>query len=148
MIRPAQPEDLAAVQNIVAAAYAPLAARMDETPAPMQDDYAARIAEGAVSVFEHEGAVIGLLVISDLPDAMMLENVAIAPEAQGQGAGRQLIAYAEVEAIRRGFTRVRLYTHITMIENQWLYRRLGYDEVSRGEDDGFERVQYAKTLAS
>ncbi|MEM1297644.1 MAG: GNAT family N-acetyltransferase [Pseudomonadota bacterium] len=146
MIRKAVRGDLAAVERIVHEAYAPLAARMDRPPAPMQDDYAARIAEGAVWVAEPNAGVAGILVLSDLADALMLENVAVAREAQGQGVGRLLTGFAESEALRRGFDRIRLYTHITMVENQSMYRHLGYREIGKGLEDGFERVQFAKDL--
>lgn len=148
MIRKATDADADAVALIVRQAYAPLAARMDRLPAPMQDDYAARIAEGAIWVYETDAGVVGLLVLSDLEDALMLENVAVAPAAHGQGVGRTLIEFAEQEARRRGFGRIRLYTHVTMVENQRMYRHLGYDETGRGTEDGFERVQFAKDLTS
>ncbi|MEM7058716.1 MAG: GNAT family N-acetyltransferase [Pseudomonadota bacterium] len=146
MIRPARPEDAAAVERIVAEAYAPLAARMDKPPAPMLDDYPARIAEGVVDVFDRDGAVLGMIILVDQPGALMLENVAVASEARGQGVGGRLIAHAEDVARSRGFERIRLYTHATMVENQAMYRHLGFAEIGRGEDEGYDRVQFEKRL--
>ena len=48
MIRPARTEDRAAVERIVAAAYAVYVERIGKPPGPMLDDYAARIAEGSL----------------------------------------------------------------------------------------------------
>ena len=76
----------------------------------------------------------------------MLENVAVAPDAQGQGIGRQLMAFADTQARARGFARIRLYTHTTMVENQAMYLHLGFREIARGLDDGYDRVQFEKTL--
>lgn len=145
MIRKAQASDAAAVQRIVAEAYGPLAARMDKPPAPMLDDYAARIAEGVVDVFDRDGVVLGMIILVDREDALMLENVAVAPEAHGQGVGGRLIAHAEASAQRRGYAKIRLYTHATMVENQSMYVHLGYVETARGPEDGYDRVQFEKT---
>ncbi|MDB5371445.1 MAG: family acetyltransferase, partial [Belnapia sp.] len=46
MIRPARPEDAARLAAIVEAAYAPWVPIIGQPPAPMRDDYAARIAAG------------------------------------------------------------------------------------------------------
>lgn len=146
MIRPARPADAAAVQRIVAEAYAPLAVRMNKPPAPMLDDYPARIVEGVVEVFEKEGVVVGMIILVDQADALMLENVAVAPEAHGTGVGRRLIDHAEAVARGRGFQRIRLYTHATMVENQTMYTRLGYVETARGQDNGYDRIQFEKQL--
>lgn len=146
MIRKACSDDAAAVAAMVAAAYGPLAARMDKPPAPMLDDYAARIAEGVVDVLEESGALLGMIILADQADALMLENVAVAPTAQGRGVGRRLIEHAEAQAVARGFERIRLYTHVTMTENQAMYTKLGYVETTRGEDEGYHRVQFEKQV--
>lgn len=146
MIRKAEESDTQAVQRIVAAAYAPLAQRMDKPPAPMLDDYRARIAEGVVDVWADAEAVLGVIILVNQPDALMLENVAVSPEAQGRGVGRDLIRHAETEARARGYSRIRLYTHATMTANQAMYAGLGYVETSRGKDEGYHRVQFEKQL--
>lgn len=146
MIRKARAADAERVAEIVARAYALLAARMDKPPAPMSEDYAARIAGGAVEVLEENGTVLGMIVLVGLADALLLENVGVAPEAQGRGLGRRLIDHAEREARARGHARIRLYTHATMVENQAMYRHLGYVETGRGRENGYDRVQYEKRL--
>jgi ribosomal protein S18 acetylase RimI-like enzyme len=78
---------------------------------------------------------------------MLLDNVAIDPSAQGKGYGRQLLAFAEGEALRAGFARIRLYTQVIMIRNISLYSSLGYIETHRGEDKGLTRVYMQKQLA-
>lgn len=148
MIRRAIAADGPRVARIVADAYAPLAERMASLPGPMLDDYPARIAEGVVDVFETDGQIAGFVICHAVDEAYLLENVAVAPEAQGRGIGRALIGHAEALAARAGVRRIRLYTHITMVENQTLYRRLGYRETGRGLEDGFDRVQFAKDLAA
>ena len=82
MIRKATEADAKAVERIVAAAYAPLAQKMDKPPAPMLDDYPARISQGVVDVWVDGDSVFGMIILVDQSDALMLENVAVAPEAQ------------------------------------------------------------------
>ena len=46
------------------------------------------------------GRLAGAVVCLDAPDGLFLENVAVAPEAQGRGVGRTLVGFAEATAIR------------------------------------------------
>ncbi|MEM9138831.1 MAG: GNAT family N-acetyltransferase [Pseudomonadota bacterium] len=146
MIRPARPDDAEKVAQIAQAAYAPLAKRMDTPPAPMLDDYPARVGEGVVWVLEDGADVLGFIILVDREDALLLENVAVAPEAHGRGAGRRLVAFAEAEAAQRGHSAIRLYTHATMVENQAIYAHLGYERTGQGMEDGYDRVQFEKRL--
>lgn len=147
MIRPAVATEADTVREIVHAAYRPYIARMGKQPGPMLDDYARRIADRQAWVLEHQGRIIGVLVLEERLDTFLLDNVAILPDAQGGGHGRALMAFAEDQARRRGFDEIRLYTHALMTENQALYRRLGFIETGRVTEKGFDRVYMAKRLA-
>ncbi len=148
MIRPARLEDAPAVRQLVQDAYGHYVARMGKPPGPMLDDYDRRIADGHAWVLEDEGRLAGALVLEDIPGGvLLLDNVAVAPSAQGKGYGRALVAFAEVEARRRGHAEVRLYTHVLMRENLALYARLGFRETGRVSEKGYERVYMAKATA-
>ena len=56
------------------------------------------------------------------------------------------MAHAEAEARAAGHTHVRLYTNIAMTENLSLYAHLGYVEVGRVREHGFERIYFEKPL--
>jgi GNAT superfamily N-acetyltransferase len=144
--RPAKPGDAAALRALVRAAYAKYVPRLGREPAPMLDDYAARIAAGQAWVLEEDGALLGALILEDEPGALMLYNIAIAPEAQGKGIGRRLIAFTEAEARRRGYGLLRLYTNELMVENVAMYPRLGFTETHRGSEAGHRRVYFEKRL--
>ena len=147
MIRPARAEDVAAVGQLVCDAYGHYVARLGKQPGPMLDDYARRIADGQVWVLEEEGALAGILVLENAEDgALLLDNSAIAPGAQGKGHGRTLVAFAEAEARRRGRSQVRLYTHVLMVENVAIYARLGFEETHRVTEKGYDRVYMTKRL--
>jgi len=146
MIRLATPKDRDAVERIVREAYSVYLDRMGKPPGPMLDDYAALIADGAVTVLYEAGEVLAILVLLPQADHLLLDNIAVRPDSQGIGLGRQLIGVAEAEALRLGFVELRLYTHQTMTENIALYSRLGFVETGRGREDGYDRVFMTKRL--
>ena len=113
----------------------------------MLDDYNARISEGVAWVIEEASAMAGVIVLLPRPEYLLLDNIAVAPARQGSGLGRRLLAFAEAEAVRRGYREIRLYTHRTMTENQRLYAAIGYKETGRGTQAGYERVFMRKRLA-
>lgn len=98
-------------------------------------------------VVEHDGAVKGVLVLIPEEDAMLLDNIAVAPAAQGLGLGRTMLEFAERLAIDRGYRRIRLFTNEAMVENIALYSRIGYFETHRAEEKGVRRVYMAKPRA-
>ena len=144
--RLSRPDDVSTLRDLVRAAYAKYVARLGRETSPMLDDYAARIAAGQAWVLEHDGALVGALVLEDEPDALMLTNIAVAPAAQGQGVGRRLIAFTEGLARRRGYALLRLYTNEKMVENVAMYPRLGFTETHRGSEAGHRRVYFEKRL--
>jgi GNAT superfamily N-acetyltransferase len=56
------------------------------------------------------GCYSWLIVLLPKPDHLLLDNIAVAPARQGSGLGRWLLAFAEAEAVRRGYGEIRLYT--------------------------------------
>jgi ribosomal protein S18 acetylase RimI-like enzyme len=151
MIRLAGPEDRPGVEAVVAAAYRHYIARIGAKPGPMLDDYAQLIVEGRVHVLEEEPsagstAIVGVLVLVPEDAAMLLDNIAIDPQAQGRGYGRRLMLFAEETAREAGYASIRLYTHVLMHENIALYTRAGFVETHRGREKGFERVYMTKSL--
>jgi len=145
-IRSADLTDVPAVAQIVHNAYEHYIARMGRPPGPMLDDYAARVSEGVVWVIEEAGTIVGILVLLPKADHLLLDNIAVRPSHQGKGFGRQLLEFAEAEALRQHYGEIRLYTHQTMTENQRLYAAIGYEETGRGSEAGYERVFMRKQL--
>lgn len=146
-LRLATRDDLRAVEEIVRAAYSYYVPRIGREPSPMLDDYGALIEESRVHVIDCDGVVQGILVLIPESDAMLLDNVAVAPAAQGLGFGRKMSEFAERAAMDRGYRRIRLYTNEAMTENIALYSRIGYSETHRSEEKGLRRVHMAKLLA-
>ena len=146
-LRPATRSDLAAVQKIVRAAYTHYIVRIGCEPGPMLDDYASLIDGGRVHVAERDDLVQGFLVLIPQDEAMLLDNVAVAPQAQSTGLGRTMLEFAERSALEAGYAAITLYTNVAMTENIALYTRIGYAETHRIEEKGLRRVYMRKPLA-
>jgi GNAT superfamily N-acetyltransferase len=143
-IRKAAAGDLAAVREIIEAAYGKYLARMDRPPAPMLRDYAPAVEAGTLWVTGNPPDAL----ISLIPDdgSLLVENVAVHPRAQGTGVGRGLMDFAESEAARLGLPKLSLYTNVVMTENQAIYAHLGFSETRRESEDGYQRVFMEKAL--
>ena len=146
MIRPASAADVDPVRTVVDAAYGHYVARIGKPPGPMLDDYTTRIADRQVWVLEDDGRIVGILVLEQGPQGLLLDNIAVLPDRQGRGFGRALIEFAEAETLRRGFGEIHLYTHALMSENIALYRGIGFVETHRVNEKGYDRVYMTKRL--
>ena len=145
-LRPATRSDTASVAALVDAAYGHYVERIGMLPRPMTDDYAAVIRDRQVTVAEHEGAIVGVVVLTVTDEGFLIDNVAVHPSRRGTGLGRALLQFAEAEARRAGFDAVHLYTHEQMTENLALYSRIGYVEYDRRWQGAFSLVYMRKQL--
>ena len=113
----------------------------------MVADFGAQIAGGDVYVsIDDDGGLQAFVVFYPKEKYILLENVAVLPNAAGRGIGKAMIGFCEGEGRRRGFGAVHLYTHEKMAEKLSIYPRLGYVEVARRSEDGFNRVFFEKPL--
>jgi ribosomal protein S18 acetylase RimI-like enzyme len=145
-LRRAQPDDADAIAALVTEAYTPYISRIGKKPAPMLDDYQQVLAETDTYVMTDGAEIVGVLVMSQEGNELLLINVAVSPRCKGQGLGKKLMAFCEDHALSAGCNAVRLYTHELMIENIEIYKKLGYQETHRATEQGFARVFMSKTL--
>lgn len=144
-LRLATAADVDAVTALVERAFAVYVERMGRRPAPMDEDYGALVALGSVWVLDDAGAIVGCVVLSATPEALMVDDLAVEPSRQGAGLGRRLLAHAEARARELGLPELQLYTNEKMVENQAIYPRLGWRETDRATSrSGFRRVHYRK----
>ena len=133
--------DSASIAACVSAAYLPYVGRIGKPPAPVLTDYVKAIGECQVWIVEGKNHDCeGVLVLIPKPRYLLLDNVAVHPKCQSKGIGRWLITFAEAEARRQGFRELRLYTNAKMVENIAMYKHLGWEEIGRGLQDGYNRV--------
>ena len=145
-VRRATSADAAQVRAVVEQSYALYLPRMAGRPAPLDQDYREVLESSIGWVAELGGEILGVAIARIHADHVLLENVAVLPAAQGRGAGRLLITQVERYTVLLGVPQVRLYTNAVMTENLAFYLRSGYHETHRGDQDGFHRVYFSKTV--
>jgi GNAT superfamily N-acetyltransferase len=146
MIRKARADEVAAVRDVVLAAYDRYVTLIGRPPGPMLDDYAARIKADQVWVLQDTDEIAGVLVLEDGPDCFLLDNIAVRPDRQGRGFGRLLLDFSEAEAMRCAWNTITLYTNALMVDNIAIYSARGYIEQERRTEKGFDRVYMTKRL--
>jgi ribosomal protein S18 acetylase RimI-like enzyme len=148
VIRQAEASDEGEIKDCAEQAYARYVALIGRKPAPMVADFAAQIAAGEVYVATDDQKTFqGFIVFYAEEGHILLENVAVLPRAAGRGVGRMLIGFCENAARRSGMNAVHLYTNEKMTDNLSIYVKLGYVEVARRSENGFNRVYFEKCLA-
>ena len=76
-IRRAVAADAEDVADCVKAAYKHFIPRMGKPPGPMLDDYDEVVRNHHVTVAEHDGKIVGAIVLISLQDGVLLDNVAV-----------------------------------------------------------------------
>jgi N-acetylglutamate synthase-like GNAT family acetyltransferase len=146
VIRRATAADAEAGAQLVREAYQHYIPRIGRPPVPMTLDYARIVAAGNTWLAERGGHLVGVLVLEHFSDHVLVENLAVLPDAQGTGIGSRLLRHAEDEAQARDVHEVRLYTHELMTKNRAYYPRRGYRETHRSGEPPWRRVFFAKQL--
>ena len=145
-IRAAIETDVRDIQLCAQQAYVKYVQRMDREPAPMHADFTSQIARGYVYVATSQSGLVGYVVAYPEGTQFMLESVAVLQDCTALGIGKLLIEHVEKTAKRAGYKTVELYTNEAMTENITMYPKLGYVEVGRRRDSGFNRVFFSKPL--
>jgi len=70
----------------------------------------------------------------------------VAPDLRGLGLSRRLLDALEAEARRMGATRVVLDTNRSLAEAQALYRKAGYHQTERYNDNAYADFWFEKDL--
>ena len=142
-IRKAVPEDADELTACMESAYAPYQQRMDGFRLPPMDvDYSLEINQFPVWIVECNNLVVGGLVLVYAENHVVLANIAVHADFQGLGIGKGLLDFAEQKSRQKGFQKLRLVTHVLLIDIIAMYQHLGWSEVHR---DGF-KVQMEKKI--
>ena len=147
-LRLASPEDAEAIRALTRSAYAKWVPVIGREPMPMQADYAQAVRSHRFDLLYSDGDLKALIETIPHPDHLFVENVAVAPEAQGRGYGRLLLDHAEGVARSLRLLEMRLLTNRAFASNVQLYLRCGYT-IDREEPfkEGFT-VYMSKRLGS
>lgn len=125
-------EDAGLVQAIRARAYIPAyTAVIGVAPKPAFEDYRPRIERGEVWMAALGTEPVGILVMEDAPNHMLIYSVAVEPSHQGKGLAKAIVGQAERIARGKGKPELRLYTNQKMRANLRLYSNCGFSELRR-----------------
>jgi GNAT superfamily N-acetyltransferase len=125
-LRPATPEDAGRIRDLVRAAYARWVPVIGREPRPMTADYDGAVHAHTIDLLDAGTDLVAVLEMIVQPDHLWIENLAVAPERQGQGLGRRLLAHAERKATALGLAELRLLTNGAFAANVALYRSVGF----------------------
>jgi N-acetylglutamate synthase-like GNAT family acetyltransferase len=117
-LRPAQPNDLPGIEQLLTASNLPLAGVAESLP-------------GFV-VAESDGAIVGTAALEACCDDALLRSVAVAPEWRSRGLGRALVTRVIADAEARGLRALYLLT--TTAEHY--FPSFGFRQITRDEVPG------------
>jgi GNAT superfamily N-acetyltransferase len=133
-IRKAILSDAEALAACMHAVYNAYLSRLGGAPLPpMTVDYEEEIRSYPVWIAESDKLLVGGIILMDEDGYMTIANIAVHPEFQGNGLGRGLLEFGEKQARLKGYSELRLATHILLKENLSLYMHLGWSEIDRDE---------------
>ena len=144
--RTARPEDAAAIRALVLLAYAKWVPVIGREPRPMTADYDRAVVEHDFDLAQWGARLVGLIETEPRDGHLWIENVAVHPEAQGKGIGRELLTRAERRASACGLAETRLVTNGAFEANIALYQRVGYVITTREPFWGGIAVYMSKQL--
>ena len=130
--------------------YRELAARFDQgyDPALAADPtpQAMRPPRGTFLVATCDGAALGCVGLKDAGDYAEIKRLWITPSARRLGLAKRLMEGAENSARVLGHALLRLDTNSKLPEAAALYRRLGWAEIERFNDDPYPDQFFEKRL--
>ncbi len=131
VVRRATTNDATAVQSLTMRAYSKWVEVIGREPGPMKVNYDLAVRNHLIDLYEEKGDLLGLIEMIPFEDYLSIENLAVAPEAQGRGIGEILLANADLEAVSQGCSEIRLYTNLAFESNLLYYEKKGFQKFMR-----------------
>ncbi len=146
-----EPPDTPDAMACLAAYFAELDRRFPggfDPGAPVEALAGALAAEGHFLMARQGGRPVGCVALVPLEAGTgEIKRLWIDASVRGAGLSRRLMARMEDKARSLGLTRLVLDTNRTLLEAQTLYRRLGYREIGRYNDNPYADHFFEKGLA-
>jgi N-acetylglutamate synthase-like GNAT family acetyltransferase len=114
----------------------------------MSADYEAAIRSHWIDLMEDRTGLIALIETIPYPDHLLIENIAVRADRQGEGLGSRLITHAEALARMNRLPEIRLYTNAAFASDLAFYAARGFMETGRTPlPDGGTMVHFAKPVS-
>ena len=152
-LRPAEQSDSGAIAGLIRAAFAGPAETTDPKPSALRESaesVAATLAMGGGAVAMAGDRMVGAVLWQPRDGGLYFGRLAVAPDCQGRGIARLLLARVEAEARARGLPRLLLSTRLVWTGNRRLFGSLGFVETAQHAHPGYDAptfVDMEKTLA-
>ena len=147
-IRRAQASDAAAVRDLTRKSYAKWVPVIGREPRPMTADHALAVTRHWIDLIEDDDGLAALVEMIPEAGFLLIENLAVREDRQGEGLGGLLLAHAEAIARETGRAEVRLYTNAAFAANLTFYGRKGYSTSGRTPlPDGGVMVHFVKSVS-
>lgn len=130
-IRLACESDVPFLEGCTASAYSECVSALGHDLEQMTVDYIDLIDRRHIWVLEARMHPVALLVLKYEVGHLLIGNIAVLPKHQCHGHGRSLMQFADKEARRQHYHRIRLYMHEYMKPGLQWYHKLGYVETRR-----------------
>ena len=142
-VRRAAAHDATTVAQLITAAFAEYRDRLVPPSGALREEAGAIASELTAPdrlgflAFDHADAA-GCVMCKPEGGDLYFGRLAVVPERRGRGIARRLIDAVEGHARAHRYPAVVLAVRIALPENQALFERYGYVEVSRYAHDGFD----------
>ncbi|EHK59008.1 GNAT family N-acetyltransferase [Allomesorhizobium alhagi] len=87
-----------------------------------------------------EGRIVGCVFVVEREHDCYFSKLAVEPELQRQGMGKNLVEAVEEFAMTRGKVALELQTRIELAANHAAFTRLGFRETARTAHEGYDRA--------
>jgi ribosomal protein S18 acetylase RimI-like enzyme len=84
--------------------------------------------------------LVGCIFCRPEPQSLYIGKLAVSPEAQGRGIGRQLLKLAEATAREHRLAVLRLETRIELTGNHATFTGWGFQKTAESRHEGFDRI--------
>ncbi len=103
---------------------------------------------GEYLVGEYDGQVVVMGALKrTTAERAEVRRMRVAPEYQGKGFGQAMLEAIEQRAKELGYKTLHLDTGVSMVAAQGLYRKNGFQEVSRGKIADVDVIFFEKNIA-
>jgi GNAT superfamily N-acetyltransferase len=97
----------------------------------MTADYDRAVSAHMIDLYEVNGSLQALIETIAAKDHLLIENLAVHPDHQGNGLGELLLEHARDLARELGHGEIRLYTNAAFAANIAFYAKRGFSEYNR-----------------
>lgn len=144
-LRRAELDDIPRIEAVIEAAFEQHLARTGFPPVQLLVDHTAAVEAGEIWMLGDP--LVGIMSLIEVGDSLLIENMAVHPEAQGAGHGRRLAGYAEEVARQLGLKGLLLHSNGVMDEHRDFFIHLGFQEIDRRTQHGSRQVFMEKRLS-